>query len=198
MWRICECVVEREELGHSLCDPFFFGARLDEYDVIGIDEGQFYPDLVEMVDAFLRRGKVVVVSALDGDFRRKPFGRILELIPMAVRIQGSYIFSLFLTIFFLSFSAVFPQEKVTKLTAVCTFCGRDAPFTRRITTETEVEVIGGSDKYVSSCRACFELPMDAHLTPKLEKHWQALGKLNQLKVQTVAQMQTSPVKHGED
>jgi thymidine kinase len=63
--------------------------RLDDYDVVGIDEGQFYPDLVEMVDQFLRLGKVVVVSALDGDFRRKPFGRILELIPMAVSWTSS-------------------------------------------------------------------------------------------------------------
>lgn len=59
-----------------------------DYDVIGIDEGQFYPDLIEMVDEFLSKGKVVVVSALDGDFRRKPFGRVLELVPMAVCSLG--------------------------------------------------------------------------------------------------------------
>ncbi len=79
---------------------------------------------------------------------------------------------------------------MTKLTAVCTFCHHDAPFTRRITTETEVEVIGGSDKYVATCRTCFSLPMDGILTPKLEKHLEALNKLSDLKVIT----QLSPVK----
>ncbi len=93
---------------------------VEQYDVIGVDEGQFYPDIVEMTELFASQGKKVVISALDGDFRRKPFGRVLELVPMA--------------------------ESVTKLTAVCTFCHADAPFTRRITTETAIEVIGGADK----------------------------------------------------
>lgn len=57
---------------------------VEQYDVIGIDEGQFYPDLVEMVEQWVEAGKVVLVAALDGDFRRKPFGRVLELVPNAV------------------------------------------------------------------------------------------------------------------
>jgi len=65
-------------------------------------------------------GKIVVVAALDGTFQRKPFGRVLELIPLA--------------------------EEVTKLNAVCMMCFQDAPFSRRIGSETEVEVIGGADK----------------------------------------------------
>lgn len=31
--------------------------------------------------------QVVVIAALDGDFRRKPFGRVLELVPMAEKID---------------------------------------------------------------------------------------------------------------
>lgn len=127
-----------------------------DFDVIGIDEGQFYPDVVEMTEKFAALGKIVVVSALDGDFRRKPFGRVLELVPMA--------------------------ESVTKLTAVCTFCHKDAPFTRRITSETAIEVIGGSDKYVASCRNCFNLPLDEKLSPKLEEHFISQRRLSDLKV----------------
>lgn len=62
-------------------------------------------------------------------FQRKPFGSVLQLIPMA--------------------------EKVTKLSAVCMICYKDAAFSKRLGAELEIEVIGGADKYVSVCRACF-------------------------------------------
>ncbi|GLE09457.1 hypothetical protein PINS_up021121 [Pythium insidiosum] len=71
-----------------------------EYDVIGVDEGQFFPDLVEFCTGVAAEGKVVIVAALDGTFDRKPFGGVCDLIPSA--------------------------EQVIKLNAVCTQCGRDA------------------------------------------------------------------------
>lgn len=46
-------------------------------------------------------------------------------------------------------------ENVTKLTAVCVVCQRDASFSMRISPETDIEVIGGADKYASVCRDCF-------------------------------------------
>ncbi len=49
---------------------------IDMVDVIGIDEGQFYPDLVEKVEDFVRKDKIIIISALDGTFERKPFGQI--------------------------------------------------------------------------------------------------------------------------
>lgn len=105
---------------------------LGDYDVIGIDEGQFFPDVVSFADSAALSGKIVIVAALDGTFQRKPFGSVLELVPLA--------------------------EHVTKLNAVCMRCFRDASFTKRLGSETEVEVIGGSDKYISVCRACFASP----------------------------------------
>lgn len=54
-----------------------------KHDVIGVDEGQFYPDLLEVVQRLADAGKKVIVSALDGDFRRKPFGDVLQLVPLA-------------------------------------------------------------------------------------------------------------------
>jgi thymidine kinase len=65
-------------------------------------------------------GKIIIVAALDGTFQRKPFGNVLNLIPLA--------------------------EEVSKLSAVCMMCYRSASFSKRIGNETEVEVIGGSDK----------------------------------------------------
>jgi thymidine kinase len=51
---------------------------------IFIDEGQFYPDLVYTVRQFVDvLGKQVYVAGLDGDARRRPFGKILDLIPIA-------------------------------------------------------------------------------------------------------------------
>ena len=49
---------------------------IDMVDVIGIDEGQFYPDLVDKVEEFVRKDKLIIISALDGTFERKPFGQI--------------------------------------------------------------------------------------------------------------------------
>lgn len=36
-------------------------------------------------------------------------------------------------------------------------CDRSAAFTHRVSKETKVEVIGGSDKYVAVCRNCYML-----------------------------------------
>ena len=56
---------------------------MKDYDVVGIDEGQFFPDVVEFCDEAANLGKTVVVAALDGTFERKPFGNIVSLIPLA-------------------------------------------------------------------------------------------------------------------
>ncbi|KAG7491193.1 hypothetical protein MATL_G00000370 [Megalops atlanticus] len=97
--------------------------------VIGIDEGQFFPDTVEFCEEMANRGKTVIVAALDGTFQRKPFGNILSLVPLA--------------------------ESVVKLNAVCMQCFKEAAYTKRLGEETEVEVIGGADKYHAVCRACY-------------------------------------------
>jgi len=103
----------------------------EDYDVIGIDEGQFFPDVVQWSEKMANLGKFVVVAALDGTFQRKPFGDILSLVPLS--------------------------ETVTKLNSVCMNCFGDAAFSKRITAEDDekVEVIGGADKYMAVCRACF-------------------------------------------
>ena len=44
-------------------------AGLREFDVIGIDEGQFFPDLVPWCEQMANRGKIVLVAALDGTFQ---------------------------------------------------------------------------------------------------------------------------------
>lgn len=103
-----------------------------DFDVISIDEGQFFPDVVEFADRAASAGKTVLVCGLDADFMRRPFGRLLDLIPLA--------------------------ERVDKLTAVCAGCGADAAFTRRLTHDHAVEVIGGWEAYRPVCRGCHAAP----------------------------------------
>ncbi|XP_022611174.1 thymidine kinase, cytosolic [Seriola dumerili] len=97
--------------------------------VIGIDEGQFFPDTVEFCEEMANLGKTVIVAALDGTFQRKPFGKILNLVPLA--------------------------ESVVKLHAVCMQCYKEAAYTKRLGAEKELEVIGGADKYQAVCRRCY-------------------------------------------
>ncbi|XP_066292717.1 thymidine kinase, cytosolic-like isoform X2 [Branchiostoma lanceolatum] len=99
--------------------------------VIGIDEGQFFPDVVPFCDEMANQGKTVIVAALDGTFQKKGFGDILNLVPLA--------------------------ESVIKLQAVCMSCYNHASYTKRLGQETEVEVIGGCEKYMAVCRDCHQL-----------------------------------------
>ncbi|QCO69502.1 recombinant pox virus thymidine kinase [Myxoma virus] len=110
----------------SLCNVM----ELVKYaNVIGIDEGQFFPNIATFCENMANEGKIIIVAALDGTFQRKPFENILKLIPLS--------------------------EKVTKLNAVCMDCYTDASYSKRLGTESVIEVIGGKDKYKSVCRKCF-------------------------------------------
>jgi len=99
--------------------------------VILINEGQFFDDLYEVVVEMLQCGKKVYVCGLDGDFERKKFGQILDLIPLC--------------------------DKVEKLTSLCSLCknGTRGIFSMRLTQETEQTVVG-SDIYIPVCRKCYE------------------------------------------
>lgn len=99
----------------------------DQLDVIGIDEAQFFEDLYDFCrEAADHDGKTVIVSGLDGDYLRRSFGSVLDIIPLA--------------------------DSVTKLTARCELCGKRAFFTLRKTQETQTELIGGADVYMPVCR----------------------------------------------
>lgn len=115
--------------------------RAENYDVIGIDEGQFFSDVVVWCEAMANKGKIVLVAALDGTFQRKPFSNIINLVPLA--------------------------EVVTKLVAVCMNCFQDAAFSKRISSEDGVEVIGGADKYMAVCRRCYYSPVRVAASPRV-------------------------------
>ena len=98
-------------------------------EVLGIDEGQFFEDLIPFCELMASLGKIVIVACLDSDYRREPFGSICELIAKS--------------------------EKVTKLSSICHYCKENAAFTARISLETAVRVLGSSEKYRPVCRICY-------------------------------------------
>jgi len=102
--------------------------QIDSFDVVGIDEGQFFQDVVQCAEDLANSGKVVIIAALNGDYQQKPFQNITSLFSMA--------------------------EKIEKLSAVCRSCGHSASFTFRTLQSTEREVIGGEDIYQAICRHC--------------------------------------------
>ena len=114
------------------CDNLFECIELiKSFDVIGVDEGQFLPDIVDASEVFANMGKIVIIAAIDGNFKREPFGNILNLIPKA--------------------------EKVKKLKAICIKCNWTAAFTERITKETKEVLIGGEESYAATCRNCHKI-----------------------------------------
>lgn len=99
-------------------------------EVILINEGQFFNDLFEVVNDMINHGKKVYVCGLDGDFERKQFGQMLDLIPLC--------------------------DKVTKLTSLCSKCKNGTPgiFSMRLTNEKEQTIVG-SQNYIPVCRNCY-------------------------------------------
>jgi thymidine kinase len=104
---------------------------MDNFDVILINEGQFFDDLYDFVVDMLKFNKKIYVSGLDGDFKREKFGKILDLIPLC--------------------------DKVTKMTSLCSLCKNGTPglFSMRLTNEKEQMLIGSSN-YIPVCRYCYE------------------------------------------
>ncbi|KAK4786655.1 hypothetical protein SAY86_010488 [Trapa natans] len=117
-WALPDLSSLRQELGDD---------AYDKLDVIGIDEAQFFEDLYDFCrEAADHDGKTVILAGLDGDYLRRRFGSVLDVIPIA--------------------------NTVMKLTARCQLCGKKASFTLRKTPETETELIGGSEIYIPVCR----------------------------------------------
>jgi thymidine kinase len=112
---------------------------LSAFHVIGLDECQFFPDLLEVIPIWLRACKRIYAAGLDGDYKKKKFGAILDLIPLA--------------------------HEAKKKTAHCQDCidqlslmdfkgdivGALAPFTARIAGGNEQKLIGGKDMYIPTC-----------------------------------------------
>ena len=109
--------------------------RAQGFEVVGIDEVQFFePSVVEAALSLAEGGTRVVVAGLDRDFRREPFG------PMPLLLAHA--------------------EFVDKLQAVCHRCGGPATTTQRLVDgrpapySGDTVVIGAAEQYEARCRNC--------------------------------------------
>lgn len=109
-------------------------AEVSEADVLLINEGQFFGDIMRIL-RHVEAGKRVYICGLDGDFEKKRIGAFLDLIPHC--------------------------DKVCKLTSLCSICrnGKEAIFSFRTTQETD-QIVIGSDNYIPLCRACYQSETD--------------------------------------
>jgi thymidine kinase len=112
-------------------------ARAHGYEVVGIDEVQFFDSAIVPASLALAASGVRVVAAgLDQDFRREPFGPLPLLLAHA--------------------------EFVDKLQAVCHRCGGPATTTQRLVDgrpapySGDTVVIGAEEQYEARCRDCHE------------------------------------------
>jgi thymidine kinase len=128
-------IVTHDHAGMDACgiiklEEVFGTDRYSEAKLVVIEEAQFFTDLYTFVlKAVEEDGKEVVVVGLDGDSDRKPFGQILEVLPLA--------------------------DEVIRLSALCKRCGdgRPALFSALVRGVKQGQVhVGGADMYEPMCR----------------------------------------------
>ena len=102
----------------------------EDFEVVGIDEAQFFGnELVEVCTQLANKGKRVVVAGLDMDYLGKPFGPIPLLMSTA--------------------------EYVTKVHAICMRCGNLASYSHRTIKGDKLVMLGETESYEPLCRKCF-------------------------------------------
>jgi thymidine kinase len=75
-------------------------------------------------------GKIVVVAALSGDYKMKPFNNVSELISKA--------------------------DKIKLMKAFCFYCHKLAGFTMRTIKSNELFLIGAGESYRPVCKSCYK------------------------------------------
>ena len=109
--------------------------KIDNCDVIAIDEAQFFDDqIVSVCNKIANNGIRVIIAGLDMDYLGNPFGPMPNL--MAI------------------------SEYVTKVHAVCKKSGNIANYSYRKNNKKDIVVIGEKDKYEPLSRSVFYKKMN--------------------------------------
>lgn len=105
------------------------------YDVVGIDEAQFFDDkLTDVCNRLAYNGVRVIIAGLDMDFQGKPFGPIPQLLAVA--------------------------DEVTKVHAICVKCGNLAYASHRLVRNNAQVMLGEKEEYEPLCRECFRKALE--------------------------------------
>jgi len=104
----------------------------DKYDVICIDEGQFFNSLLNSLE-WANQGKRIFISALNGDRHQREWKATQEMIPLA--------------------------DEIVFLKSVCSRCGSyEASFSYKVndTSSSQVDIGGSEESFIALCRGCLE------------------------------------------
>lgn len=133
----CRRIMSLNEVDENTIRPF---------DVVIVDEAHFFPGLVAFtlrVVEGLRKSLFLV--GLDGDSNRRPFGELLECIPLADRVE--------------------------RITAFCHSCADGTPglFSyRRAGPHDQQVIVGGPERYQTLCRQCFMRQQEEDARARME------------------------------
>lgn len=99
--------------------------------VIGIDEAQFFNEsIIHDLNYIKSKGLRIIIAGLEKDYLNKPFKSMLDILSIA--------------------------DSVTRLTAICNKCGRDATCSYRKNTNSKKQLlIGDANFYEARCEQCF-------------------------------------------
>lgn len=124
----CIAVVDSQQLLNYITEN-------PDYDVLAIDEIQFLGhEIIQVCKNAADKGKRVICSGLDMDFRGEPF----QIVPQIMAIA----------------------EHVTKLTAICMTCKKPATRTQRLVNgkpakfSDPIILVGAEEGYEARCRKC--------------------------------------------
>jgi len=100
------------------------------YDVVGIDEVQFFDQhIVNLCNKLADEWTRVILAGLDLDYTGKPFGPVPSLMAIA--------------------------DEVEKLHAICTQCGANAHYSYRMCPVDKQVLVAWADCYMALCRKCY-------------------------------------------
>lgn len=106
------------------------------FDVVGIDEAQFFDKgLTKVCDQLANQGIRVIVAGLDMDYLGVPFGPIPDLCAIA--------------------------DEVSKVHAICVRCGALAYLSHRLVADNQRVLLGEQAEYEPLCRECYQKAIEA-------------------------------------
>lgn len=103
---------------------------INSYDIIGIDECQFFWDLYSFLKKYANRNVHILLAGLYADSNLEKFGDLLSCFPMA--------------------------DELHIFTSKCIGCKKDTLHTRKKSEEKTQINVGGEEMYNPMCKKCFE------------------------------------------